>query len=250
MPGLRLERDVAPGIHRIEDAHTTWYLVEDDGQLSVIDTGLPRSWNSLHAALGQLGRSSGDISAVVLTHGHFDHMGFARRAQGELQVPVLAPQGEEQVVAHPWRYEHEHSRLPYLRHPAFARIFTEMTLMGALSVAGVTTPHSYAPGAPLDVPGRPHPVATPGHTYGHCSLLLADRGALIAGDAFVMLDPYTGREGPCIVAGAATADSERNLQSLDALAELDAATVLTGHGPVYRGSLRRAVEQAKTAGPA
>ena len=30
-----LERDVAPGIHRVEDAHTNWYLVEDGGRLTI-----------------------------------------------------------------------------------------------------------------------------------------------------------------------------------------------------------------------
>ena len=93
-------------------------------------------------------------------------------------------------------------------------------------------------------------IFTPGHTHGHCSLLLADRGAVIAGDALVMLDPYTGLQGPCIVAGAATADQNQAIASLDALAKLDATRALTGHGPVWRGSLEDAVARAREAGPA
>lgn len=65
-----------------------------------------------------------------------------------------------------------------------------------------------------------------------------------------MLDPYTGRAGPCVVAGAATADSARALASLDGLAGLDATTALTGHGPPWKGSLAEAVERARAAGPA
>ena len=76
-----LERDAADGIHRIEDAHTNWYLVEEGSRLTVVDTGLPASWRSLLRALSELGRSLRDIEAVVLTHGHFDHMGFAQRAR-------------------------------------------------------------------------------------------------------------------------------------------------------------------------
>jgi glyoxylase-like metal-dependent hydrolase (beta-lactamase superfamily II) len=93
-------------------------------------------------------------------------------------------------------------------------------------------------------------IFTPGHTHGHCSLLFADRGAVIVGDAFVMLDPYTGRRGPCVVAGAATADSAQALRSLDALAGLPADIALTGHGPPWREGMSAAIERARSAGPA
>jgi glyoxylase-like metal-dependent hydrolase (beta-lactamase superfamily II) len=245
-----LERNVAEGIHRVEDAHTNWYLVEDAGRLTVVDTGLPRSWSSLQTALRDIGRRPGDIEAVVLTHGHFDHMGFAHRAQQDLGVPVWAHSGERSVVSHPWRYDHERSRLPYLRHPGFLKVFCEMTAMGALWVRGSESVQTYEANATLDVPGGPQVLFTPGHTHGHCSLLFADRGAVIVGDAFVMLDPYTGRSGPCIVAGAATADSRQALASLDVLAGADAETALTGHGPVWTGSLADAVERAKATGSA
>ncbi len=93
-------------------------------------------------------------------------------------------------------------------------------------------------------------IPTPGHTLGHCALHLPERGVVLAGDAFVMRDPYLNKPGPRIVAGAATADSERALQSLDALAALDADVALTGHGDPYRGDLRAAVAQARATGPA
>jgi glyoxylase-like metal-dependent hydrolase (beta-lactamase superfamily II) len=102
----------------------------------------------------------------------------------------------------------------------------------------------------LPVPGRPAVVPTPGHTLGHCALHLADRDAVLAGDAVVMLDPYTGRTGPRLVARAATVDSARNLATLDALAATGARTVLTGHGEPWTGGAEAVVAAARDAGSA
>src|SRR3954464_12548443 len=221
----------AEGVHRVEDAYTNWYVIEDGGALTVVDTGHPRSWRSLQELLQRLGRDAGSIEAVVLTHAHFDHMGFAERARKELGVPVYAHERELPVTKHPWRYDHERSRIPYmLRHPGFDRAFFAMAAMGALWVKGLSQTLVYSDGQELDVPGRPRVVFTPGHTYGHCALFLADRGVLLAGDALVTYNPYRGSSGPQIVSGAATADSAQALASLDSLAALDAHVVLTGPG--------------------
>jgi glyoxylase-like metal-dependent hydrolase (beta-lactamase superfamily II) len=245
-----LYANVAEGIHRIDDAYVNWYLAEDGDALTVIDAGHPRSWSSLEVALARLGRHKGQIAAVVLTHGHFDHVGFAERARSELGVPVLAPREDVPITRHPMRYDHERSRVPYmLRHPKFDRAFAAMAAMGALRVPPLEEAEPYTGGDRLDVPGRPVAVATPGHTHGHCSLHFPDRGVVVAGDAIVTYDPYTASSGPRIVAGAATADSSRALASLDALAATGAQTVLTGHGDPWVRGVTAAVEQARAAGP-
>jgi glyoxylase-like metal-dependent hydrolase (beta-lactamase superfamily II) len=124
-----------------------------------------------------------------------------------------------------------------------------MGAAGALFVKGVEHVRTFGSEGTLDVPGRPRIVFTPGHTYGHCALHFEDRGTVIAGDAIVTLDPYTGRVGPRIVSRAATADSRMALDSLDALTTTNAKTVLMGHGAPWHDGVRLAVERARVAGP-
>ena len=69
-----LHQHTAEGIHWIEEASTNCYLVQEDSRLTVVDTRFPRSWDTLQEALPALGRSPADIDAVMLTHGHFDHV--------------------------------------------------------------------------------------------------------------------------------------------------------------------------------
>ncbi len=99
----------------------------------------------------------------------------------------------------------------------------------------------------LDVPGRPQGVFTPGHTFGHCSLYYPERDTLIAGDAVVTLNPYTGDHGPQHVARAATADTAQALRSLDAVAGTGAPTVLTGHGETWRHGAAAMADEARRA---
>jgi glyoxylase-like metal-dependent hydrolase (beta-lactamase superfamily II) len=245
-----LQTDAAPGIHRVEDDSTNWYLVEADDGLTIVDAGVPRSWESLQHALDVIGRPARDIRALVLTHAHFDHVGFAERARETLGIDVLVHENDVPLTRHPWRYDHEQPRSRYLLTqpqalPIIAGFLRDRAFWPTPLRAVV--PFVDGNGAPLPVPGGPRVLATPGHTYGHCSLHFPERDAVIAGDAVVMLDPYTARRGPRLVARAATADSERNLRSLDRLAETGARYVLTGHGPVWDKGAPAAVDSARAA---
>jgi glyoxylase-like metal-dependent hydrolase (beta-lactamase superfamily II) len=247
---MELQRDIVPGIHRIEDCHTNWYLVEDAGRLTVVDAGVPASWESLQEALRALGRAPDDVEAVVLTHGHFDHVGFAEKARTRLGVPVHVHENDVPLTRHPWRYDFERPRSLYLATQVQALpIVADFLRNRAFWPPPVREVVRFTDGV-LPVPGAPQVVHCPGHTLGHCALWFADRDALICGDAIVMLDPYTARRGPRLVARAATADVERNLRSLDALAATGARTVLTGHGEPWTDGVEAAVARAREAGAA
>jgi glyoxylase-like metal-dependent hydrolase (beta-lactamase superfamily II) len=219
----------------------------------VVDAGTPRSWRSLLEVLDRLGRKPSDVAAIVLTHAHFDHIGFAERARRELGIEVWVHTDDVPLTRHPLQYSHERSRIPYFLNPAAAPILGALIAQRALLPPPIAAVRRFGENGcdeALAVPGAPRALPTPGHTLGHCALALADRNAVIVGDAIVALDPYTGKRGPRLVAGAATADAERNLASLDAIAETGAKTVLSGHGEPLTGGAEHAVERARDAGMA
>lgn len=246
-----LTKNVAPGVHRLSHAYVNLYIVEGEGGLTIVDSGLPRMWPLLGKAVTSLGYGREDVKAVVLTHAHFDHLGMAARAQAELGVPIWAHPRDAYIAAHPYRYRHEKSRLLFaLTHPAGLPALASMAAAGALQVQGVSELSLFEDQDDVDVPGRPRIIPSPGHTAGHCALFLPGSKVLFSGDALVTLDPYTGRRGARIVAGAATADSTEALASLQRLAETGAEVVLPGHGEPWLGSITDAAEEALRNGPA
>ena len=242
-------RSVADGIHLISHAHVNCYLVEDEDGLTIVDAGLPTMWSMLQELLESCGRRPDQVKALVLTHGHFDHVGFALRAHREWQVPVLVHAGDTYLAAHPYRYKPQRNRFLYpLSHPRSVPLLGRMAAAGALNVKGITDTRPLDTGAPLQIPGRPLAIHTPGHTDGHCILHFPDRDTVLAGDAVVTLDPYTGKSGPQIVASAATKDTGQALASLQAIAATGATTVLTGHGEPWTQGAQAAVRHALRVG--
>lgn len=246
----RLTLSVAEGVHRLQHAYVNCYLIEQGDGLTIVDAAHPRTWPFLVRAIDEIGHSTSDVEAIILTHAHFDHLGFAARAQQEWGVPVMAHQADHFIAEHPYRYAHERPRSLYpIMHPRGIPPLFAMAAAGALSVQGITDVVPIVGGETLDVPGRPEVVFSPGHTEGHCAFLLRDSSALLVGDALVTFNPYTGGYGPQIVSGAATADSALSLDSLEVLAETNARIVLPGHGDSYRQGIAPAVAVARKAGP-
>ncbi len=164
-------------------------------------------------------------------------------------VPVHVHDKDVALARHPYRYAHERPRLTYpVRYPGALPVLARMVAAGALGVHGVDAQGDVRPGEDAALRGGLIPVASPGHTYGHCAFHLPDRGLLFSGDALVTYDPYTGRTGPRVVARAATADAEGALAALDALAATAARVVLPGHGEPFRGGAPDAAARARAVG--
>lgn len=234
---------VTTGILRIEDAGTNCYVLDRGDTVVLVDAGLPRSWRHTHEALRRVGHTWADVTDILLTHAHFDHLGFAAKAQREFGVRVWAHPGDHRIAAHPYRYQPGRPRLLYpLLHPGSIPVLARMVAAGALRVPGVDAVEDIAVG-PL--PAGFEAIPTAGHTDGHCVVHVPDLDVVLTGDALVTLDPYTGRTGPRIVAQAGTKDAPVARRSLDLIAHTGAGLVLPGHGEPYTGGAEAAAELAR-----
>lgn len=238
-----------PGVHRVTDDVVNLYLIEVDGQLTVIDTGWRRSWPSIEQALGSLGRSTSDVAAVLLTHAHADHLGSAEKLRVTTGAPVRTSPieaGRAQGRGRgPWSMVP--GLLPQVWRPTTLGFVLHASLHGFLTPQWVQQVEPFTVGQAVDAPGSPMAVATPGHTDGHTSFHLPDLGVLVTGDALLTMDPLTRRRGPQVSAPALCDDHDVARRSLEALEGLSGDLVLPGHGEPFAGTPTEAVRQARAA---
>lgn len=96
----------------------------------------------------------------------------------------------------------------------------------------------------LDLPGRPVPVQTGGHTLGHIAVYLPHQGAVVTGDALVTGHPVSNRYGPELLPGMFNADGGATRKALATLGSLDADLILPGHGAPVSCALSEAIDHA------
>jgi glyoxylase-like metal-dependent hydrolase (beta-lactamase superfamily II) len=232
------------GLHRLGNGTVNSYLVADGTDVTIIDAGVPGYWGDLLAELAAMGRTLSDVRALVLTHGHSDHIGFAERARRERQVPVSVHELDAALargeVPNPARGLGPVRLRPLLSFLIFG------ALNGALRTPRLGEVGTFADGATLDVPGAPRVVLVPGHTPGSAALHLPSLDALFIGDAIATKAVTTGETGPMIA--PFTADPSTALRSLDRLEGIEAGWVLPGHGEPWTGGVAAAIERVRARG--
>ena len=64
----------------------------------MIDAGTPGDWSYFRRSLAALGGSLTDHDAVLLTHAHPAHIGFAERARAQAAARVWVHQGDAEAA--------------------------------------------------------------------------------------------------------------------------------------------------------
>lgn len=234
---------VTEHVHFAQTDLVNWTLVADGDGVMLIDAGFPGHRNDVVDSLRQLGFGVGDLRAILLTHAHVDHFGTAIWFAKTLGTPVFCHAAE---VGHAKRdYLEQVSPLDVAKRvwrPTFLSWTVAITRRGGLVRDGIPSTQPLSDDIAAGLPGAPVAVPTPGHTGGHCSYVVD--GVLVSGDALVTSHPVSPRSGPQLLPELFNHDADGCVRSLTALGKIDSDVLLPGHGPLWRGPIREAAEQA------
>lgn len=236
-------RKVAEGVYRLGTRRINWYVLEGDEGLTIIDAGLPGHWPQLGHWLDENGYEFDDITALVLTHAHVDHVGFAKTLADRDVLIYCHPDDLPLLRSHP-----QNPPGWYLRNlwrPRFFAYALEMFRDGVRSVESLADVEPLTDRDVLPVPGEPRVIFAPGHTPGSCALFVEDREVLFCGDVLATRNIFTQQEGDPQLLGPADEDYEEAKASLARLEGMGSVKLLPGHGNPWRGDIDTALALAR-----
>ena len=205
---FRYTREVLPNLFQVRTRGSRCYLVCDGDELTLIDTGNPGSGRVILQAVKEIGRSADQITRVLITHSHIDHVGGLPELQKHIPARTMVHLAEAPLVT-----SDEPLPNPFT-HPLLAKLLNGYLLRQDPGAARVD--FELGDGDELPVYGGMRIVHAPGHTPGSISIYFPSRGVLIVGDAMqykfgrLMLPSRLFTQDT-----AAAEESVRKLSSLD-----------------------------------
>nr|WP_263323211.1 MBL fold metallo-hydrolase [Neobacillus sp. Marseille-Q6967] len=221
---------VLPDVYCYTNQIVNLAAVGDQAGFVLIDTGMPKAADEIKEMLAERFGENARPQAIVLTHGHFDHVGSLVELLEEWRVPVFAHELEIPYITGQKDYPPGD---PSVDSGLVAKI-SPMFPNHGINIGNQVQP--------LPQDGTvPHMsgwkwIHTPGHTPGHISLFREQDRTLIVGDAFVTVKQeslYKVLTQTKEISGPPryyTTDWNAAFESVKKLQALQPETAITGHG--------------------
>ena len=222
--------NIAPGVKGVRILFVNVFAVAGPTGWTLVDAGLPLSASKIkHWAEGHFGQGS-KPDAIVLTHGHFDHVGAIKDLLEVWDVPVYAHTDEFPFLT-------GHAKYPAPDPTVGGGLMSAMSFLfprDSKDLSGRVQPLPIDGSVPT-LPGWQY-IHTPGHAPGHISLYRDSDKVLIAGDAFCTTDQNSfmavAKQLPELHGPPAyyTPDWDAARSSVERLAALRPKAIAPGHG--------------------
>lgn len=235
--------NAAEGIHylTVQIVNVCFVTISQD-EWVLVDAGMPKSAKKIIEAAEELYGEGARPHAIILTHGHFDHVGAIFELIEEWNVPVYAHSLELPYLTGAKNYPEPDSTVEGGLIAKFSSMFPNEGINLETHIRPLPSD-----GSIIEMPGWKW-IHTPGHTPGHISLYREKDGALIAGDAFVTVKQeslYKVLTQEQEISGPPrylTTDWDSALNSVRTLEALKPSIAITGHGiPMAAGTLENSL---------
>jgi glyoxylase-like metal-dependent hydrolase (beta-lactamase superfamily II) len=236
-PGTATE--IAPDIAYLRDLIVNLFFVGSrdaaDREWALVDTGVSGAAGRIERAAAARFGDGVRPGAIILTHGHFDHVGALKQLAERWDVPVYAHELEMPYLSGRSAYPPPDPTVGGGAMALISRIYPR----GPIDVSPRLRSFP-ADGAVPAMPGWRW-IHTPGHSAGHVALFRESDRSLIAGDAVVttkqesMLAVLTQREEVHGPPAYYTTNWQEARESVVRLATLEPSLLATGHGRPMRG---------------
>ncbi|AZB07357.1 MBL fold metallo-hydrolase [Chryseobacterium sp. G0162] len=187
----------------------------------LVDSGIRSSYNTVKKAIQKI-----PVYQHVLTHAHADHQGCSDQICADFEIPLCCHPSE--VL----RTETGMVTQDYPRPQYWIAKLQQKYWAGQGHKVENTVVEN-------DMIENFRVLETPGHSAAHISLFREIDGLLIMGDVATNMNLLTTATGLRLPPNIFTSDQERNIQSLQKLAELNPAIICFGHGPVMQNRNRK-----------
>ena len=170
-----MSKNVPPGIHTIRGLMGVCHLLVDEcGDAVLLDTGLIGERWQIRGLLWRLGLKPESIRAILLTHGHVDHVGNLAWAHRFSGAPIYAHRAEQ---------AHIDGMFPYTGASRWCGRM-ERVAYDIINYRPAKIDHFIDEGDELPFWGGLRVLHLPGHTEGHCGFFSDRHRLLFSGDLF------------------------------------------------------------------
>ena len=218
--------EITEGIHRVDEAssnmaHSNVYLVINEKELLVVDTGTSGNAKKIVAYIQKVGHQPSEVSTIILTHYHMDHAGSVKELKDLTNAKVAVHVEDADFVAGKKPYPKPKNVL-FRAVSSFIKIEpveVEIVLKDGDKIGNLTVVH------------------TPGHSPGSIALLDAQRKVLFSGDTL----RFDGSK----VTGAPeqyTWNADKEKASIEKMSLLEFDVMLPGHGEILKANASNAVK--------